>query len=199
MNDTSNEQASLRLSEAIARLCAAGVGEADALRMIASAGLRGRIMATGFPSVSIGRKYTGDPNRARVDSLMWRILCHPEAAAKGYECFTRDDALFWTRGDGGDEYRQRAFDVVLLDGPSFALWLRDVVNHYRPGKVSREEIAKWIRAYPGSNSKTAWADFQAHFGPGACKRDMEFRPVWLEVHGNPQRGQPKKSPTLSPA
>src|SRR3546814_6301622 len=105
----------IRLSVAIARLCAASVGEVDVLRLIAKAGLRGRVMATGLPSACIGRKHTADTNRARVDSRMWRGLCHADAAVKGFECFTREDDLFWTLGAAGDGYRQRGFDVVLLD------------------------------------------------------------------------------------
>lgn len=189
----------IRLSDACARLRAAGVGEVDVLSIIAKAGLRGRIMATGFPSLCIGRKHNAEPNRARVDSRMWRVLCHAEAKANGYECFTRDNALFWTLGDGGDGYRQRSFDVVLLDRPSFELWLRDVVSAYRPGELSQHQIEAWIEDYAGTNCKAAWADFQRHFGARACKRDERFQPAWRKVHGNPQRGQPKKSPALTPA
>lgn len=189
----------IRLSAAIARLCAAGVGEVDVLPMIASAGLSGRIWATGFQSVCVGQKHTSELQRVRVHRRMWRILCHPKATTKGYECFARRDGLIWTHGDGED-YLQEEFDIVLLDRPSFELWLSNVVDTYRPGELSQEQIEGWIGDYPGSNYKTAWADFQRHFGARPFKRDERFMPAWRKVRGNPQRGQPrKKSPALSPA
>src|SRR3546814_253738 len=157
------------------------------------------LRSNGWPSACIGRKDTADTNRARVDSRMWRVLCHADAEVKGFECFTRDDALFWTLGDDGDGYRQRGFDVVLLDRPSFELWLREVVDTYRPSELSQDQIEAWIGDYAGTNCKAAWADFQRHYGAGACKRDERFQPAWRKVHGNPQRGRPKKSPALSSA
>ena len=199
MNEPSNEEAWLRLSDAIARLCAAGVGEADAVKVIADAGLRGLISATGLQSVSLNHNYSALPDPIRVHRRMWRILCHPEAKAKGYECFTVDESLVWTRG-GSDDFMQEKFDVVLFHRPSFELWLRDVVDTYRPCELSQEEIEEWIRDYPGSNYKTAWADFQRHFGARPFKRDERFMPAWRKVRGNPQRGQPKKSnKSIAPA
>jgi hypothetical protein len=187
----------IRLSDACARLRAAGVGEVDVLRLIANAGLGGRVIATGYRSTCDRGRHTAGIARQRVDRHMWRVLSSTRPAAEACQRWAHGDELGWTLGDG-DTYQHRVFDGVTVDLALFDLWLRDVANRYRPSKVSREEIEKWIRAYPGSNSKTAWADFQRHFGPGACKRDMEFRPVWIELHGNPQRGQPKKSPALSP-
>jgi hypothetical protein len=193
---TDNDQ--IRLSHAIALLCAAGVGEIDVLQLIANAGLGGRLIATGYRSTCEEGRHLAGTARQRVDRHMWRVLASTKPAAEAYQRWAYADEIGWTLGDG-DKYQHRVFDGVTVDRAFFDLWLRDVVDRYQPGKVSREEIEEWIRAYPGSNSKTAWADFQRHFGPGACKRDVDFRPAWLEVRGNPQRGQPrKKSPAPSP-
>lgn len=189
----------IRLSAAIARLCAAGVGEVDVLRLIANAGLARQLIATGYPAVCNGGRHIAGIERQRVDRHMWRVLASNRPEAEAYQRWAHGNELGWTLGDG-DKYQHRIFDGVTVDLSLWDLWLRDVVDHYRPGKVSREEIEKWIREYPGSNSKTAWSDFQRHFGPGACKRGVEFHPVWLEMHGNPKPGQPrKKSPAPSPA
>lgn len=200
MSETQPESSrTLRLSEAIARLRAAGVGEVDVLSLIAKAGMRGRIYATGFHSVWAGRKHTADPaRRYRVDRRMWRVFCSPKADAAGYERFARDEALIWTL-DSADPYLQEQFDIVMFDRLSFDIWWNEIADHYRPRELSQEEIEGWIRDYPGSNYKIAWADFQRHFGAGACKRDERFMPAWRKVRGNPQRGQPKKSPAPSPA
>lgn len=189
----------IRLSAAIARLCAAGVGEVDMLKTIAVAGLHGPLVATGFQSVINGRKQADTAKRLPVRRMTWRVLASPIAGLKGYERMICGDDLIWNRGDHIDNVIQEAWRSVYVDSVSFESLLRDVVDHYRPGELSQEEIEGWIRDYPGSNYKIAWADFQRHFGAGACKRDERFMPAWRKVRGNPKRGQPKKSPALSPA
>lgn len=190
----------LRLSHAIARLSAAGVGKVDMLATIANAALHGPFVATGFRSVVVGRQQADSVDRMPVRRMMWRVLASSKAKDKGYERMIDGDDLIWNRGDRIDNLIQEAWRSVYVDGVSFETLLRDVVDHYRPGELSQEEIEGWIRDYPGSNYKIAWADFQRHFGAGACKRDERFMPAWRKVRGNPKRGQPRKSnKSIAPA
>lgn len=190
----------IRLSAAIARLCAAGVGEVDMLKTIAVAGLHGPLVATGFQSVINGRKQADTAERLPVRRMAWRVLASPIAESKGYERMICGDDLIWNRGDHIDDFAQEAWRSVFVDRVSFEALLRDVIDTYRPGDLSQEQIEEWIREYPGSNCKAAWADFQRHFGAGACKRDERFMPAWRKGRGNPKRGQPRKSnKSIAPA
>lgn len=183
----------LRLSAAIARLRAAGVGEVDLLETIAKAALHGPLVATGFQSITNCGRRVHSAKRLPVRRMTWRMLASPEASLKGYERMICGDDLVWNRGDHIDDFVQEAWRSVFVDRVSFEALLCDVVGTYRPRELSQEEIEGWIRDYPGSNYKMAWADFQSHFGAGACKRDERFMPAWRKVRGNPKRGQPRKS------
>ena len=182
----------LRLSKAIARLRAAGVGEVDMLKTIAVAGLHGPLMATGFQSVINGRKQADTAKRLPVRRMTWRVLATPKAGPEGYERMICGDDLIWNRGDHIDDFAQEAWRSVFVDIVSFEALLRDVVDNYRPRELSQEQIEGWIGDYPGNNYKTAWAEFQRHFGARPFKRDERFMPAWRKVRGNPQRGQPRK-------
>lgn len=176
------------------------VGEVDLLETIAKAALHGPLVATGFQSITNRRQWEHSAKRLPVRRMAWRVLASPIAGSKGYERMICGDDLIWNRGDHIDNLIQEAWRSVYVDSVSFETLLRDVVDHYRPGELSQEEIEDWIRDYPGSNYKTAWADFQRHFGAAACKRDERFMPAWRKVRGNPKRGQPRKSnKSIAPA
>lgn len=190
----------LRLSEAVARLRAAGVGEVDMLATIANAALHGSLVATGYRSVIVGGQQQDSADRLPVRRMTWRVLASTRSGDAGISRMISGDDLIWNRGDHVDEFAQEGWRSVFVDSVSFENLLRDVVDHYRPAELSQDEIEEWIRDYPGSNHKIAWADFQLHFGARPFKRDERFMPSWREVRGHPQRGQPrKKSPTPSPA
>lgn len=188
----------VRLSDAIARLCAAGVGEVDVLRMIAKAALRTRLVATGFQSVQTGKGCHDSADRMPIRRLTWWAFCSPRADATGFVRGIIAEDIIWSRGEGAS-FMQEAWSAVLLDRPSFDLWLLEIAENYRPRKMPPADTEAWIRAWPGRNSKTAWEEYRKAHGRRACQRDEEFQPTWLRIHENPRPGQPKKSPKASPA
>lgn len=184
----------LRLSDACQRLRAVGIGDADLLETIARSALLGRFVATGFQAVHIGREYYASPDRLPVRRMMWRKLRSEKAPGAGYRRWIGGDDLICTRGDHIDNVTQEAWRSVFVDALSFEEVLRDLRVRARPPKVTAEETETWITNCSESNSKTAWAAYRHHYGNRAGKRDEDFQPSWLRVHGAPSRGRPKKSP-----
>lgn len=164
------------------------------LKTIARAGLRGPIFATGLQSIWTAGVHRSACERAPVSSMMWRVLCSPNADDAGYQRCIHCDDLIWNRGDHVDDFDQEIWQAVWLDRLSFDAFLADLARCSPAAKVTAEETKNWIMAWSGSNSKVAWAAYRRHFGNRAGKRDEDFQPEWLRVHGTPSRGQPKKSP-----
>lgn len=169
------------------------------LKTIARAGLRGAIFATGMQSIWTSGEHHAPCERAPVRSMMWRVLCSPKADDAGYQRWTDGDDLIWTRGDHIDDFDQEIWRLVFLEQLSFDALLADLAASSPAAKVTAEETEIWIRNWPGSNSKAAWAAYRRHFGNRAGKRDEDFQPAWLRVHGTPARGQPRKSPSARKA
>ncbi|WP_079639606.1 hypothetical protein [Sphingopyxis flava] len=126
--------------------------------------------------------------------MMWRVLSSPKAGDKGYHCGILGEDLFWSRGNRIDEVQQEQWRSVLVDRPGFEALLRELAVLSPVQKVTAGETAEWIAAYPGSNSKEGWAAYKRHYGARAAKRDEVFQPMWREIHGEPSRGRPRKSP-----
>lgn len=195
MDDVTEGQAWLRLTEACKRLRAAGVGEADILPTIAYAGLRGQLIATGFPSAHIGTTRHRSNERDHVRSIMWRVLSSKKAAAAGYERFVSGEDLVWTlTTDEG--YRQEAWRCVFVDRASFAALLADASAKAKANLVSDGETAEWIETYPGQYVESAWEAFRKHFGARAGAR-AAFRAVWKIVRGTRGKGRPRKNAETS--
>lgn len=183
----------IRLSETLALLSAAGVGEVDWLGTLAAAGLRGRLIATGFQSIMVGRNCSESSDRRPVRRMMWRVLASSKADQKGYHRMIAGEDLIANRGTGGDDFEQEAWRAVFIDTTSLHALLRDISARAPGTKIAPAETAAWIDEWPGSNGKTAWQAYQAHFGSRAGKRDDDFLPAWQHHHGR-SRGRPKKSP-----
>lgn len=181
----------IRLSEACAQLSAAGIASAEITRTIAVAGWRSVIVATGFRSVIYDGAQHDRPERERVRTMTWRILSSKIAPKRGYERSIRGDQIVWTHAQSD---AQEIYQSVFVDRLGFDALMAEIEARRSSGKLQRHETAAWIEAYPGTNSKQAWRDYRAAFGPRACKRDEEFQPLWLQLRGNRKPGQPKKSP-----
>ena len=190
---SATDEGQIRLSEALARLAAAGVGEADWLATLASAGLRGRIVATGFQSVTVGRTCSERADRRPVRRMMWRVLASPKAIEAGYHRMITGEDLVWNRGASRDDIHQEAWRAVFIDTTSLNALIRDISNRAPPAKVTPAETAAWIEEWLGDNSKEAWRAYRRHFGSRAGKRDEDFLPAWQRHHGTRSRGRPKKS------
>lgn len=190
-----NEKGQIRLSEVLALLSAVGVGEVDWLATLAAAGLRGRLIATGFQSVAIGRNFSERADRRPVRRLMWRVLASPKAPEAGFQRMISGEDLLWNRGASRDDIHQEAWRAVFIDTTSLEALIRDISDRAPPAKVTPAETAAWIAAWPGDNSKEAWRAYRRHFGSRAGKRDEDFLPAWQRHHGTRSRGRPKKSPS----
>ncbi|WP_234180328.1 hypothetical protein [Sphingopyxis sp. NFH-91] len=188
-----NEPGQIRLSETLALLSAAGVGEVDWLGTLAAAGLRGQLVATAFQSITVGQQYSESPDRRPVRRMMWRVLSSPKAIGARYRRMISGEDLVWNRGTGGDDFEQEAWRTVFIDTTSLDALLRAISARAPGTKITPAETAAWIGEWPGSNGKTAWQAYQAHFGSRAGKRDDDFLPAWQHHHGR-SRGRPKKSP-----
>lgn len=196
---TDHDQSStawLRLSDACQQLRRVGVGDADLLRTIAYAGLRERIVATGFQSVHVGGEHHAAVDRAPVRSMMWRVLCSPKADDAGYERWIRNEALIWTRGDHVDNFTQEIWRCVFVDRLSFDALLTDTLAAIGANIVNEAEVLAWIEVYPGTGREDGWEAFQTHFGARACKRHV-FRSAWSVDRGVRGRGRPRKIAEIS--
>ena len=189
----------LRLSEAVSRLRADGVGEVDMLATIANAALHGPLVATGYRSVVVGGQQQDSADRLPVRRMTWRVIASPKANDKGYSRTINGDELIWSRGDHVDNFVQEAWRSVFVDRMSLEAIQREMAARAPFAKATTEETAAWIAEWPGTDGKQAWQAYQRHFGRRAGKREEDFMPAWKRHTGYRPRGRPKKSPTPSPA
>lgn len=185
----------LRLSEAVARLRAAGVGEVDMLATIANAALHGPLVATGYRSVVVGRQQADSADRLPVRRMTWRVLASPKARKAVYQRMISGNDLIWSRGDHVDDFAQEAWRSVFVDAESLRATLSEIRPRGFGAKATADETAAWIATWPGANSREAWQAYRQHFGTRAGKRDEVFLPAWHRYHGSRSRGRPKKSPS----
>lgn len=191
------------------RLTQAGVAEADLVRTIAAACLRGSVRATGIGTAFRGDVENWRRDRGSIGDLLWRALerVDPQFDLERPEARDRFEiTVSWSRGyfswchfPEEQEPIGETFSDVLFERASFEAWLDWFVTRQAAlNKLTDHETLDWIREWLSvrtagrmpTSQACAYKAYRAQFGNRSIKK-AAFEALFRNETGKRGRGRPR--------